>query len=127
MNEVATKWVAALRSDKYENGRFALRRDNLYCCLGVLCDLYAQEHNCIGWNEVVDESYDRAMVFVDAEGRDQANYLTEDVRAWAGMTSFTGALDTADRTSLAKMNDDNATFSEIADAIEDNYDELFDN
>ena len=31
------KWVEALRSGEYEQGRGALLRDGRYCCLGVLC------------------------------------------------------------------------------------------
>lgn len=34
------KWVDALRSGKYKQGRRLLKnRDNEFCCLGVLCDL----------------------------------------------------------------------------------------
>lgn len=38
--EIADKWVAALRSGKYKQGRQYLRtfEDN-YCCLGVLCEI----------------------------------------------------------------------------------------
>lgn len=31
------KWVKALRSGEYEQGRGHLCRDGKYCCLGVLC------------------------------------------------------------------------------------------
>lgn len=38
--ELIRKWVDALRSGKYEQGRLALRsKDDKYCCLGVLCDI----------------------------------------------------------------------------------------
>lgn len=42
--EVKTKWLAALRSGNYKQGRMALKRgvgDGTadYCCLGVLCDI----------------------------------------------------------------------------------------
>lgn len=40
--EIKTKWLEALRSDKYEQGRSSLcNKDGrtTYCCLGVLCDL----------------------------------------------------------------------------------------
>jgi hypothetical protein len=41
--EIKQKWLAALRSGQYEQGRCALRTDEggqrRYCCLGVLCDL----------------------------------------------------------------------------------------
>lgn len=34
------KWIEALRSGKYKQGRLALRtRDDHFCCLGVLCDV----------------------------------------------------------------------------------------
>lgn len=36
---VMKKWVAALRSGKYEQGRGGMLKANKYCCLGVLCDL----------------------------------------------------------------------------------------
>lgn len=38
------KWVEALRSDEYEQGRYALAtEDGGYCCLGVACELAAKE------------------------------------------------------------------------------------
>ena len=33
------KWLAALRSGKYLQGRNRLRRGNRFCCLGVLADV----------------------------------------------------------------------------------------
>ena len=35
--KLKAKWVKALRSGKYEQGRYMLRHNNEYCCLGVLC------------------------------------------------------------------------------------------
>ena len=43
--EVKQKWIDALRSGKYEQGSEKLRSVTGYCCLGVLCDIYVQEHN----------------------------------------------------------------------------------
>lgn len=38
--EMKKKWVAALRSSNYTQGRFSLKdKDNRFCCLGVLCDI----------------------------------------------------------------------------------------
>ena len=38
--ELVKKWVEALRSGKYKQGRKALRNKNdEFCCLGVLCDI----------------------------------------------------------------------------------------
>lgn len=33
------KWVAALRSGKYAQSRYALRSTDGYCCLGVACEV----------------------------------------------------------------------------------------
>ena len=50
IKEWKDKWVAALRSGNYEQGKYCLRsKQNTYCCLGVLCDIYDNkvwsEHN----------------------------------------------------------------------------------
>jgi hypothetical protein len=38
------RWVEALESGKYEQGRKLLRSlDNKFCCLGVACDLFKDE------------------------------------------------------------------------------------
>jgi hypothetical protein len=36
---IKKKWVAALRSGEYKQGRRYLKRDGKYCCLGVLCEI----------------------------------------------------------------------------------------
>lgn len=42
--EIKNKWVDALLSGKYKQGMGMLRnRNNKFCCLGVLCDLYSKE------------------------------------------------------------------------------------
>jgi len=42
---IKSKWLKALRSGKYEQGKYNLRdSENKYCCLGVLCDIYAKEN-----------------------------------------------------------------------------------
>lgn len=43
--KIKRAWIRALRSGKYKQGRGFLRqgrRPFKYCCLGVLCDLYAK-------------------------------------------------------------------------------------
>jgi hypothetical protein len=41
--DVITRWVAALRSGEYKQGKGTLRpAENKYCCWGVLCDLHRQ-------------------------------------------------------------------------------------
>jgi len=56
------KWIEALRSGKYKQGRFKLRtRDDCYCCLGVLCDV----SNISEWEvNGSSYSYDGALSFL---------------------------------------------------------------
>lgn len=43
--DIKRAWVKALRSGKYKQGRKQLRNGNdEMCCLGVLCNLYAEAH-----------------------------------------------------------------------------------
>jgi hypothetical protein len=40
MNSAAKKkWLAALRSGKYEQARGVIRADDKFCCLGILCEV----------------------------------------------------------------------------------------
>jgi hypothetical protein len=39
---IRDKWVKALRGGKYRQGSSNLRTEDMYCCLGVLCDLHSQ-------------------------------------------------------------------------------------
>lgn len=104
-------WVAALRSGDYLRGTGELRtKSNLFCCLGVLCNLHAQAHPEIAAPQWVSGRY------LGVE-----SYLPREVREWAGLESrnpevlgdFRGG-----RVSLSTFNDSGHSFSEIADAIE---------
>lgn len=53
--ELKSKWVEALRSGKYEQGRASLRSGGKYCCLGVLCAVAGLEISTDGEN--VDGGY----------------------------------------------------------------------
>lgn len=37
--ELQTKWIEALESGEYKQGRSWLRNGGFYCCLGVLCEV----------------------------------------------------------------------------------------
>ena len=37
--ELKSRWLAALRSGEYEQGRNTMNRQGRMCCLGVLCDV----------------------------------------------------------------------------------------
>jgi hypothetical protein len=95
--EVKEKWVAALRSGDYEQGKSHLRENGKYCCLGVLCNTV----NPDGW---------KGDFFV-YKGEEDRNYLPSNFLEEVGLEFV------AER-KLAYSNDQGATFDEIADQIE---------
>ena len=123
--EVKTKWVEALRSDKYEQGFGVLRtKTDKFCCLGVLCDLYSQEHPEVQFKE---NGTGMSYFFMD-----RMNVLPDEVVSWAGLANPAGAEVTINgvKDELWIHNDGcnmrntnrpprSATFKEIADAIEE--------
>ncbi len=118
---IAKKWVAALRSGKYDQAQGALHTVNGgFCCLGVLCDLYAKEKKIRnGWG-VNTESPEVKEIF----GENQV--LPDQVKEWAGLNSDDGKL-LAVKTitsSLAQENDNGSSFSKIADMIEEHVKDL---
>ncbi len=104
--EVKQKWLEALRSKRYTQGRGALRRGQAYCCLGVLCDAidsskWQQEHNIYNKDSY---SYNRCT------GTPPASVSKE-----AGLTPQQESL-------MVKYNDtDMLDFDEIADKIEQEF------
>jgi hypothetical protein len=48
--DLLKKWIQALRSGEYKQGRNFLNREDEFCASGVLCDVYAKE-NGIKWKK----------------------------------------------------------------------------
>jgi hypothetical protein len=118
--DIKALWIAALRSGEYEQGEGALRQEfvdigeSLYCCLGVLCDLYAKSvENSPAWT-----SGDASEHIRRYGGRE--SYPPYFVMEWAGLDSEEGAYTRNDGgwSSLAELNDRGRTFEEIASIIE---------
>ena len=103
--DVKAKWVAALRSGEYEQGRTRLcDLDCRMCCLGVLTDLYRKEFGG-EWVPVED-----GKLYLD-----EGVFLPREVAVWAGLR-FNPYIGTQ---SASVLNDElNKSFSEIADLIE---------
>lgn len=108
LNENAQKWVAALRSGEYKQGRCALRLlDDSYCCLGVACDISGLGE----W----EHDYDHRIYRV-GEHEAQDSLLPETVRRWLGLRTASGRFSPVD--ALYVRNDKGHSFAEIADLIE---------
>jgi hypothetical protein len=119
--EIANRWVTALRSGEYAQGKDELHPEpGHYCCLGVLTDLYLRETG-MQWG---------AKTLVGVAYPDDT-CLPRAVELWASMRSDCGKLppearasSAPDAGSLVELNDGACdairahTFAEIADVIE---------
>jgi hypothetical protein len=105
--EIADEWVAAL--PHYQQGKKQLCTGELYCCLGVLCEL-AIKHGVTKKHGMTQ--YGKGLVWRD-------NYLPSEVQEWAGMNSSDGTL--MGEKALADLNDEGMPFEEIAKVIEKNW------
>lgn len=118
--EIKAKWLAALRSGEYKQGRGYLQNGKgEFCCLGVLCDLYRKETGNGVWKVYYKEKtfqlgksiypdFPPDAVINWAEFGDQTSSLRGIRVNIDGLT-----------TTLDDHNDSKKTFSQIADAMED--------
>jgi len=98
-------WVSALRSGKYKQGQEQTKDQTRYCCLGVLCDLYAKEKGLTWRDDRVSDGGDRMKC---------GKAVIEWAKLPNGNPVVKGLL-------LTRWNDvEMATFSQIADLIEAN-------
>ena len=107
--EIKDRWVEALRSGEYKQGKKALKMDGNFCCLGVLCDLHAKE---VGgdWEDLQNR---RAQRYFGCIG-----LPPYEVQYWAETKHSSGK-------EIANLNDvQNYTFEQIADWIERNWERL---
>lgn len=121
MNENAEKWVKALDSDKYEQTRDKLHRTtggmDTFCCLGVACEVAIE--NGVDLPVVTDDSDLFGCVVYDGD----RYALPPVVRDWLGLSDSIGThfstdeLDEEEVDSLANLNDNGASFKEIAALI----------
>ena len=128
--EVKQKWIDALRSGKYEQGSEKLRSQQGYCCLGVLCDLYAQEHETQWEFRGNEETNLQLMDYWYFE--DQSEFLPDSVKEWAelpvGNPSVRVDVSEEDdendwfyKDEIANLNDSGYTFNELSNVIEQQF------
>lgn len=122
---IKDKWLKALRSGEYKQGRQNLHlvispENQQFCCLGVLCDLAVQEGVVDRWNYASE-----VMQYGERQGLSSHTTLPRRVWEWAGLdTNSPVVLLRAGnkRTSLATLNDqtnDQWDFNRIAQIIEE--------
>jgi hypothetical protein len=101
--EIADKWIADLRSGPKQGRGYLQDMEGGYCCLGRL-------HVVLG-------------LPVDNKNNTRRKYLSSEAVELAGMKpkNRTGRFDD---DALVSLNDNGFTFDEIADIIEEKWEEL---
>jgi hypothetical protein len=115
--EKAKEWVEALRSGKYLQTTNKLKRNQGFCCLGVLCDI--SKDNDGMWD---DTNYYLGM----------GHILPQVVRDEFGIYSSQGyrhdnktiLIGDKEYNNLMKANDSGVPFEDIATYIENNWEYL---
>lgn len=110
-------WIKALRSGKYKQGKGALREGNLFCCLGVACEI-AQLPRA---NFLCSTTYYCSDVVAKKMIRISAEFAPE-YSAGNLPRSFAKDIGISSKAEgkLMNMNDNGKSFKEIADWIEEN-------
>jgi hypothetical protein len=101
--EIKKAWVEALRSGKYEQGKHSLKKDNCYCCLGVLCEI----------NHKLDE-----YGYIIGGGKE---YLNDELEKEFNMVynGYFKGFSIDEKSCLTELNDFTGfTFEQIAEVIE---------
>ena len=113
--EIKARWVEALRSGNYEQGRYNLRRDDQFCCLGVLCDVVKDEVGC-NWLPAQD-SYGTFYRFDEAD-----EVLPKVVAEYADLQLSPRLKTSKGEVEITIFNDSvEYTFEQLADLIEEQF------
>lgn len=110
---VMKKWVKALRSGNYKQGKDILKSSTGdYCCLGVLCDI----------SRLGTFVYD----YYETPWHIESIHLPREVQQWAGMRTPSGEIKfPKGNISLITLNDTRGrSFKQIAAFIERNWEKL---
>lgn len=111
--EAVKKWVKALRSGEYKQGKNYLKNiDRTFCCLGVACAIAKKEG-------IIDKNF----VLIDKGDLSNNSELIK-VKNWLGLRTGRGEFDKY--LSLVSLNDDKEfDFKMISDVIESRPEGLF--
>lgn len=109
--EVKEKWIKALESGEYTQGmgylKSELKGEYFFCCLGVLCDIHANETGN-EWDKNDALCLDNIYSYLG-----EKSFLPQGLTHWAN-------LDPDDISYLVNRNDDGSTFDEISQYIRNN-------
>jgi len=134
---IKDEWLAALRSGKYEQGRYRLRTENQYCCLGVLCDILKEkvdgewvrcvepplgnsENTLEGCDHQLDNGQEQWCFRIGKQETTTGGALPKEVAKHVGLPTDNLTIMFLPHFSLSDLNDSGASFEKIAEAIEKN-------
>ncbi len=127
MNNNAKKWVEALKSGEFEQGKHCLASaDGKYCCLGVACEVAMKEG--VPLNKRLGEFNKMYYYYSDSSKSELNNgFLPKEVMHWLGLATSDGGYKDPylNWATLTGKNDGGATFEEIAAFIESEPKGLF--
>lgn len=138
---VIEKWVAALRSGKYQQGVSYLRSKfeggEKHCCLGVLCDVTEgiewkerQTADHTHWAAAFNNSFSTSVVPVTLASaihlKTTGHFAMKDVsEKWQKRINKLRGKFGGDHCMLITLNDLGMPFNEIADLIDENREAFF--
>ena len=108
--EVKEKWLAALRSGNYKQTQNRLKRNDTFCCLGVLCDISGQ-------GEWVFNNPGDQPLYMFSVLDSSVTGLPVGIIKWA----FDSYEYNSEVDKVIIMNDRGVSFKKIADHIEANF------
>jgi hypothetical protein len=103
--DVKKRWVRALRSGKYMQGKGKLKSDRGYCCLGVLAQIEGKLDQSAPGGECLTATGKHSPKAGKFLG-----ILSPSFARYCGLTRKT-------QVDLAEMNDEGADFKQIANHI----------
>lgn len=129
--EFKKKWLEALRSGKYEQGRLFLKNlSGKYCCLGVACDIsnngkWLPGSNCYNFEESengnIAENHLPSTTKLEYFSDEKSPYIVVDDLTLDDRNEIRKKFGNVDVITLADLNDSWSflfTFEEIANFIE---------
>lgn len=126
--ELRKQWIEALRSGRYKQGSGRLKSQDGYCCLGVAAEIlgeaFVPSSLVSGGYYLTGESEHEMSVSMLPSRVIKAYGLRSSI---GGFLNPIGPVDLPSHhiPSLAAMNDTKKTFTEIADYIDKNPEQVF--
>jgi hypothetical protein len=119
--DIKRRWIAALRSGRYKQGRRKLNcNEEQFCCLGVLAEIAVEDGYLVKTPPVSGGAVEYALASDASEP--MVCLINDELASWAGLaeTNPCVAHPKLGRRTLTSWNDSELlNFNEIADLIEE--------